>query len=190
MASLEKLKGEKVHTRSIRIESYSVDEDRVILEGTLEDTRFRPIYTIAKQRREAGKVHGMVVRLLLGGMPTVILDAEAEMPTVPMEGCRQAIDSVKELIGLPVVYGFSKAVKDRLDGPAGCSHLTSLILTMGSAAVQGTAANRGKSPLPPEAREAMLEYVKDSCCVWRGDGDHYRKTREEITNLKEQGRSK
>lgn len=184
MASLARLKGEKVHSRSIRIETFSVDEERVIVEGTLEDTRFRPIYTIAKQRREAGRVHGMVVRLLLGGMPTEILDAEAEMPTVPLEGCTRAADSVKALIGLPIVYGFSKAVKDKLGGPAGCNHLTSLILTMGSAAVQGMAAHRGKTPPPPEAREAMLEYVKDSCCVWRSDGEHYRQNREEILSLK------
>lgn len=184
MTSLEKLKGEKVHTRSIRIETYSVDEERVIVEGTLEDTRLQPIYTIAQQRRRAGKVHGMVVRLLLGGMPTEILDAEAEMPTVPMAGCRQAIDSVKGLVGLSIVYGFTKAVKDRLTSTEGCNHLTSLMLTMGSVAVQGMAANRGKTPPPPEAREMMLEYVKDTCCVWRGDGEHYKKTLEEIRNQK------
>ena len=89
MTPLEKLKGEQVHTRSIRIETFSVDEDRIIVEGTLEDTRMQPIYTIAKQRRKAGKVHGMVVRLLLGGIPTKILDAEAEMPTVPLEGAER-----------------------------------------------------------------------------------------------------
>jgi hypothetical protein len=184
MTSLERLKGEKVHTRSIRIETYSVDEERVLVEGVLEDTRFQPIFTITKQRRNAGKVHGMVVRLLLGGMPTEILEAEADMPTVPMEVCRQAIESVKNLAGMPIVYGFSKAVKERLSGPVGCNHLTSLILTMGSAAVQGMAAHRGKTAPPPEAREAMLEYVKDSCCVWRADGDHYKNTREEIASQK------
>lgn len=184
MTSLEKLKGEKVHTRSIRIESFSVDEDRVLLEGTLEDTRLQPIYTIAQQRRKAGKVHGMVVRLLLGDMPTKILDAEAEMPTVPLESCSQAIDSVKGLIGMPIVYGFTKAAKDRLINTEGCSHLTSLMLTMGSVAVQGMAANRGKTPPPPEAREMMLEYVKNSCCVWREDSEHYKKTLEEIRTKK------
>ncbi len=185
MTSLEKHKGEKVHTRSIRVETYSAGEDRVIVEGSLEDTRYQPIYTITQQRREAGRVHGMVVRLLLGGTPTKILDAEAEMPTVPMEECRTAIASVKALIGLPVVYGFSKAVKDRLGGTAGCNHLTGLVLTMGSAAVQGTAAHRGKTRPPPEARQVMLEYVKDSCRVWRCEGEHYRKTLAEITKLKE-----
>ena len=187
MASLEKLKGEKVHTRSIRVETYSAGGDRVIVEGRLEDTRYQSIYTITSQRREAGKVHCMVARLLLGGTPTKILDAEAQMPTVPMEECRAASASVKALIGMPVVYGFSKAVKDRLGGITGCNHLTSLVLTMGSAAVQGTAAHRGETRPPPETREAMLEYVKDSCRVWRGDGEHYRKTLAEITKLKAQG---
>mgnify|MGYP001824976370 FL=1 len=185
MTSLEKLKGEQVHTRSIRIETYSVDEDRVIVEATLEDTRPQPIYTIAKERRDAGKVHGMVVRLLLGGMPTEILDAEAEMPTVPVEGCRQAINSVKGLIGMPIVYGFTKAVKDRLVSTEGCNHLTSLMLVMGSVAVQGMAAHQGIKPPPPEAREMMLQYVKNTCCVWREDSEHYKKTLDEIRNLKE-----
>ena len=185
MTSLEKLKGEQVHARSIRIETFSVDEDRVIVEGTLEDTRMQAIYTISNRRRDAGKVHGMVVRLLLGGMPTKILDAEAEMPTVPEEACRQAIDSVKGLIGLPIVYGFTKAVKDRLIPTEGCNHLTGLMLTMGSVAVQGMAANRGKTAPPPESREMMLEYVKDTCCVWREGSEHYTKTLDEIRNLKE-----
>jgi hypothetical protein len=185
MTSLEELKGEKVHTRSMRIDTYSVDQDRVIVEGVLEDTRFKPTYTIAKKRREGGIVHDMTVRLLLGGMPTRILDAEAEMPTVPMDGCSQAVESVKGLIGMPIIYGFSKAVKEKLDGPVGCNHLTSLILTMGSASVQGMAAHRGQTPPPAEAREAMLEYVKDSCCVWRGDGELYKNTLKEIKDLKE-----
>jgi len=185
MTPLEKLKGEKVHTRSIRIETFSVDKDRVIVEGTLEDTRPQPIYTIAKQRRDAGKVHHMVVRLLLGGMPTEILDAEAEMPTVPVEGCTQAVDSVKGLIGMPIVYGFTKAVKDRLTSTEGCNHLTSLMLIMGSVAVQGMAAHQGKTPPPSEAREKMLEYVKNTCCVWSEDSEHYKKTLDEIRNLKE-----
>jgi hypothetical protein len=30
----------------------------------------------------------------------------------------------------------------------------------------------------------MLEYVKDTCCVWREEGEHYKKTLEEIRNLK------
>ncbi len=39
MGNLEKKKGERVHTRSIRIDTFAVDEGHVIVEGVLEDAR-------------------------------------------------------------------------------------------------------------------------------------------------------
>ena len=104
----------------------------------------------------------------------------AEMTKVPMTGCNQAVQSVKKLVGMSIVYGFSKEVKDRLDGTEGCNHLTSLILTMGSAAVQGMAAHRGRKPAPAEARAAMLEYIKNTCCAWKEDDELYRQVSDEI----------
>lgn len=185
MGSLKALKKELVHTRAIRMQTFAVDEERVLVEGILEDNRPFGVHTISNQRREPGQVHGMTVRLLMGGMPSRIQDAEAEMTTVPLDGCGQAVDSVKKLVGMPIVYGFSKEVKERLSGIEGCNHLTSLILTMGSAAVQGMAAHRGRNPVPPEARAAMLEYLKDTCCVWKEDGDLFREVSDQIKN--EQG---
>jgi len=173
MGLMEKLKGVKVHTRSIRMHTYAADEDRVVIEGILTDTRPLPFYNIANERREPGTVHEMVVRLLIGGIPSKILDAEAEMKTIPMETCASAVDSVKKLVGMEIVPGFSKAAKDRLSTLEGCNHLTSLILTLGSAIVQGMGAHRQRKPTPLEDREMMLEYVKDTCCAWREDGKAY-----------------
>jgi len=174
MESLEKLKGELVHSRLIEIRSYAVDKERLLVEGVLKDERPCSMYTFSGQEREPGPVHGMSVQLLVGGMPSRILDAEAEMFKVPIEECREAAKSVKKLIGLPVVYGFSKEVKERLSGTAGCTHLTSLVLTLGGAAVQGMAAHRGREPVTPELREAMLGYMKNSCWVWREEGRAFR----------------
>ena len=180
MGNLEKKKGERVHTRSIRIETFAVDDAHVIVEGVLEDTRHLSYYSITNRHRQPGPIHGMAVRLLIGGMPFRILDAEADMPEVPLEECGLAADSVKKLIGLPIAYGFSKEVKDRLDGIEGCNHLTSLILTMGSAAVQGMAAHRGGRPQDPENTSFMLEYLKNTCCGWREDGPAFQRVQEEI----------
>jgi len=182
MGNLEGRKRERVHTRSLRIETFAVDDDHVIVEGVLEDTRHLPSYSLARKERPPAQIHGMVVRLMIGGMPARIVDAEAEMPEVPVEGCREAASSVKKLVGMSIVYGFSKEVKDRLDGVEGCSHLTSLILTMGSAAVQGMAAHRGRKPPAPEMGAGMLAYLKDTCCTWREDGPTYRRVREEVRN--------
>jgi len=180
MADLKELKGEVVQKRTIKVQTFAVDEKRVIVEGVLEDTRPIETYTITNEVREPGRLHGITARLLIGEMPARILDAEAEMNKVPMPGCTEAIGSVKKLKGMPIVYGFSKEVKDRLDGTEGCNHLTSLILAMGSAAVQGMAAHRGRRPAPPEARTALIEYIKNTCCVWAEEGDLYKKVSREI----------
>jgi len=184
---LSGLKGDLVHTRSLKIRTFAVDDERILVEGVLEDERPFGSYSLTNQRRDPGLVHAMVVRLLVGGVPAAILDAEAEMRKVPMAACAEALPSVKKLIGLYVVYGFSKEVKDRLSGVEGCNHLTSLVLTMGSAAVQGMAAHRGRKPVDSDMREAMLNYMKDSCCVWRGDGEILRGVREEMRRLREKG---
>jgi hypothetical protein len=174
MGSLEKLKGELVHSRTIDIRSYAVDEERLLVEGVLRDERPCGIYTLTGQKREAGPVHGMLVRLLVGGMPARILEAEAEMFKAPNDECREALHSIKKLQGLPIVYGFTREVKDRLGGTAGCTHLATLVLTLGGAAVQGMAAYRARQPVPPEVGQAMLDYLKNSCLVWREDGKAFR----------------
>jgi len=185
MGSLAGRKAERVHTRSLRIETFAVDDDHVIVEGVLEDTRHLPSYSLARKERPPARIHGMAVRLMIGGMPARIVDAEADMPEVPLEGCRGAAGAVRKLVGMPIVYGFSKEVKERLDGVEGCSHLTSLILTMGSAAVQGMAAHRGRKPPSAEMAAGMLEYLKDTCCIWREDGPTYRRVLEEVRAARE-----
>jgi len=180
MGKLEGRKGERVHTRTLRIDTFAVDDEHVIVEGSLEDTRHLPSYSLAQKARPPARIHGMTVRLLIGGFPARIVEAEAEMPEVPLEECRRAAESLNKLVGLYIVYGFTKEVKDRLDGVEGCSHLTSLVLTMGSAAIQGTAAHHARKPPAPELAAGMLEYMKNTCCVWREDGPTYRRVREEV----------
>ena len=189
MGKLENRKGERVHSRDVRIDTFAVDDDHVIVEGVLEDTRHLPSYSLARKERPPAQIHGMVVRLMIGGMPARIVDAEADMPEVPVEGCRAAAASVKKLVGMSIVYGFSKEVKDRLDGVEGCSHLTSLILTMGSAAVQGMAAHRGRKPPAPETGAGMLAYLKNTCCTWREDGPAFLRVQDEIRSALEKAGS-
>ena len=180
MSSLKEIKGEHVHTRSIHINTFAAGEDCVLVEGVLEDTRHTLMHSISGQLRQPSQVHGMVARFLVGELPAKILDAEAEMPNVPLDGCDEAGDSIKKLIGMPIVSGFSKAVKGQLGGTQGCNHLTSLALTMGAAAVQSMAAHRGQKPIPPQARAMMLQYVKNSCRVWDENGEVFRNATEKI----------
>ncbi len=60
--------------------------------------------------REPGVVHWMCVRLLVGGWPLSILDAEAEMPGIPHELCATTMERLKRLVGLSIASGYSRKV--------------------------------------------------------------------------------
>lgn len=180
MGSLESMKGDKIHSRNIRVETFKAGEDRIIVEGTLNDERMVGSRTLAGKAVKPGKFHGMVVRFLVGETPPRILDVEAQMFKTPSDSCCQAESTMDSLIGLPIVYGYSKEIKDRLGGTKSCTHLMSLVLVMGSAAIQGFATNRGHRNVEPGARDILFQYVKNSCLMWGEDGEFYKRTMKEI----------
>jgi len=186
MSKLEELRKERIHARTIRIESFLVDDERVVVEGSLDDERMMEIYTRTNQVLGPGPVHGMKVRMLVGEIPPKILDIEAEMPEVPMEECPEAKANIKKLVGLTLTYGYSREVKKLLGGVKGCVHLTSLILAMGPAALHGWNNNNRRRPAPAEFGSFMLEYIKNSCWVWREDGEKYQG---EVEEMKKRGES-
>jgi hypothetical protein len=184
MNSLKELIQEfPVHERKLDIRTYPLEKDQVIVEGSLRDERMVPGYNRDGSPRSPGVVHWMVIRLLLGGKPITILDAEAEMPTIPHPLCPTVADSVKKIIGLPIVTGFSDQVRKKLYGVEGCSHLMHLILAMGPAGLHGYWADQGRKPLSvPRSLEETpnLEYLVNSCQLWREDGPLIRQIRERI----------
>jgi hypothetical protein len=162
-----------IHERQLTVRTYATEDDRLIVEARLTDERLVPGYHWNGQPRPPGTVHDMIVRLIIGGWPITILEAEAEMPHVPHELCGTTQESVKRLVGLSISSGFSEAVRERLGGVEGCAHLTHLILTMGPAALHGywTQHSRKRHPLPRSMDElAGLELLVNSCSLWREDG--------------------
>jgi Protein of unknown function (DUF2889) len=176
-----------VHERKIEIRTYSLENDRVLVEGWLRDERMVAGSTRDGRPRPPGLVHWMCVRLLVGGRPITILDAEAEMPAVPNPLCPTVADSVKKIIGLSIVAGFSDRVRKKLYGVEGCSHLMHLILAMGPAGLHGYWASQSRKPLPaPRSFEETphLEYLINSCQLWSEDGPLVRGLREGLNEKK------
>jgi hypothetical protein len=174
MTRLKDLIAEKpVHERRLEIRTYPAEEGRLIVEGWLRDERLRDGFHWNGGPRPAGVVHWICVRLLVGGWPLSILDAEAEMQKVPHELCPETLDSVRKLVGLSIVSGYSEAVRDRLGGVQGCAHMTHLITAMGPAALHGYWAQRTrKRPPIPDSLDDLpgLRYLVDSCQLWGKDG--------------------
>jgi hypothetical protein len=185
MSSLrEKMSVNPIHSRSLELKSYPLGEDKIIVEGWLKDERFKRGYGLDGQERKEGLVHHIGVRLLVGGMPLRILDAEAEMPHVPRELCHSTKDSIRKVIGLALKGGFGEVVHKMIGGVEGCAHLAHLVMVMGQEAVHGSWTNKlACQPLAPRPFEEIegASYVINSCSLWREDGPLHREMKRSVS---------
>lgn len=178
-------KQNRIHQRVLDMSTYALDDYTVVVEGTLRDERFRPIYELSGQRREEGVIHHMIIRLLIGGIPLRILDAEAEMPSLPMPLCVTTRESVKKSIGLEIKSGFGEKVHKLVGGVEGCAHLTHLLTVMVQEALHGYWTHKMRKPEPPPASLKEVEglsYLINSCSLWREDGPIMQEIKEFIEN--------
>ena len=179
------IKKAPVHERRLEMRTYPLGNDRLIVEGWLRDERFIKGYYWDGRARPEGVVHRMCIRLLVSGWPLSILDAEAEMPGVPLDLCPATGDSVKRIVGLSIVSGFSEKVRKLLGGVQGCAHLTYLIGAMGPAAVHGYWTQRSRKPVPlPRSLEEFpgIGTVINSCMLWKEDGPLTQEIRARLEN--------
>jgi hypothetical protein len=176
-------KKNRVHQRVLDMSTYALDDERVVVEGTLRDERFRPIYELSGQRSEKGVIHHMIIRLLIGGTPLGILDAEAEMPHIPAPLCLTTRESVRKVVGLKIKSGFGARVHKLIGGVQGCAHLTHLLVVMVQEALHGYWTHKMRKPEPPPASLEDVEglsYLLNSCSLWREDGPIMQEIREFI----------
>jgi hypothetical protein len=179
----ELIQDKPVHERHVKIRSYRLADERLVVEGVLRDDQLIPGYRWDGQSRPPGAVHRICVRILVGGWPPEILDAEAEMPKIPHELCPTTLGSVQKIIGMKITAGFSSEVRKRLGGIRGCAHMTYLITAMGPAALHGYWTMKSRNPQPiPESMEEFtgLPALINSCALWAKDGPMIRHIRETI----------
>jgi len=159
---MEMTKGKPVHTRKVEINAFDVGDHQVLVEGELLDTR--PV----------GSIHHLFARIRVQGPDLTITHVDAEMKRIPREGCPEALPAVQKLSGLRIISGYTQRVKDLIGDVKGCSHLTSLFLTMGPVAVQGYFAAYGRKGAPRTPDNPAFARVLNSCHVWREDGPYVR----------------
>lgn len=154
---------------------FEVDEGgpgRLVIRGTLRDTRLGDPIHLITLRAEVGLEDGRIHAL------------EGEMPHVPHEDCREALQTLRELVGERIVPGFTQRVRDVVGSSLGCSHLAVLVTNMGNVSVQGRGAlTVSRLGSGEEARRMMLGLglsmgLPGSCYAWREDGPIMRLWRE------------
>jgi hypothetical protein len=173
---------ERIHTRSLTVNSYEMGDGTIRIEGVLTDERFFPsLYYSHNQFIDPGIVHKMTVHLDIALPDLEIRKARAVMDEVPIDSCREIEAFAQKLVGLKIRPGFTRKVRGLLGGVEGCLHLTNLILTMGSAALQGFWAyysRRREGAKGVRAPEFDPDLLKDSCWMWREEGPLFTRIRE------------
>lgn len=164
-------KEQKIHTRTIDIATYKGSEDSIIVEGILKDDRLFESFLATGEKQSPGTFHHMIIRIEVKGPKLVIEDIEVEMPKVPNEFCRETLECLAPVKGMPIVSGFTSKVKAIAGGPRGCNHLLALLIAMAPAAVQGAFSLLSLKPIDPSSgNEIRSKRLKNTCWAWRENG--------------------
>lgn len=178
----------KLHRRLIDMHGYQREDGLFDIEAWLEDTKSYGFDNHDRGRIEPGEaLHGMWLRLTVGE-DMVIRACEAAMDFTPYTMCPGAAPNFAALAGVSIGPGFNRAVKERVGGTAGCTHLRELLAQMATVAFQtigpvrwrraaeARAAALARGDSPPAARRAV---PLNSCFAYAEEGEVVHRLRQE-----------
>lgn len=163
-----------VHTRTIKCDGYEREDGLWDIEARMEDIKYYSFKNKFRGKVAAGEaLHEMYFRLTLDEDLTV-QDVEAHIDHFPFAGCPDIAVDYKKLIGVRIGIGWRRAIKERLGGKLGCTHLTELLPVMATVSIQTMIpiimkrrrqAAGAEDAKAGETRPPML----DSCHSWASD---------------------
>ena len=168
MSLFGKPNGKKYHTRTIEVNTYDYDEQRLVVEGCLTDHRLQEFYLATGEKRSPGILHQMIIHLLVNKTTLEIEDLHVEMPAVPRKECLETTNSMETVKGLRITSGFTLRVKALVGGGKGCNHIVALLTAMGSSTIQGYAAYKLQES--PRFIPDMINMLVNTCWTWRSGG--------------------
>jgi len=171
---------ERIHSRTITVNSYEIDDSSLLVEGSLVDERFFPSFYYSRSEfLDPGIVHDIRVEMKVTLPALEISEARARMHRIPIGECLGVESSAAKVVGLRIRPGFFRALRERLGGTAGCLHMTTLVYHMGAAAVQGMWAvlSRKREGGGSRALDYDPDILKNSCWLWREDGPFFEKVK-------------
>ena len=155
------------HTRRLEIGCYRRQDGLWDIEGQLVDVRPEPYHELDRPRAAGEPMPDLWLRPTVDA-DGVVQQAEAAMPAGAYRHCHLVAPNFARLEGLSITKGWNKAVRARVGGIAGCTHLVSLLAQMASAAHQAVWDEKIRGlagTLQDPGREAI-----DTCYAYRSDG--------------------
>lgn len=161
-----------LHTRTIRMDAFYREDGLWDIEGEVTDVKNYAYASPTRGNVEPGdRVHDMFVRMTLDDSFTVV-EIEVKMDVFPFSICNQVEPNFQELVGLKVGSGWMKAVRERVGGKHGCTHVVELFGPMATVAFQSIPsytrirdADKPKDPSKPKRKPFAI----GGCYSWAYD---------------------
>lgn len=156
------------HRRQIDVQVFARDDGLWEVDALLTDVKTRDAVLAGSVRPAGVPIHEMLLRLVVNrGLDIVAAGAESLQVPYPGE-CDAHGDAYARLAGLNLLRGFRQALRERVGGVLGCTHLTELAQVLPTAVVQAFAGEvidtRG------DGDSAERPFQIDRCHALRSDG--------------------
>ena len=159
-----------IHTRSIVCRSFRRSDALIDIDARFIDTRpFTYVNDFRGTCQAGSALHNLQMRVTLDERRHIVAVVSA-MPATPYGSCIGVNPNFQRLVGLSMGRGFRKAVRERLGGVEGCTHMLALLDAMAAASAQAFASNRYAPRQPGEAPPATvwkLEALVDTCWSYK-----------------------
>lgn len=173
---------EPIHTRRVTCQGFRRADGLWDIEGHLTDVKSYGFQTEERGHLEPGTpIHQMWMRLTVDDKLTVQA-VEAVTEHSPYNACGSITPQFQQLVGLRIGPGWTRAVKDRLGGPKGCTHLVELLGPLATTAFQTVypilareAAERAKAAGKPPHEDGKRPVLLNMCHIFDSNGEVVRK---------------
>jgi len=157
------------HRRSIDVQIYSRGDGLWEVDAHITDVRSGDTKMSFGVLPAGQPIHDMLLRLVVDERLNIV-EAGAQTTAMPYRGeCDSYGDLYSRLVGLNLMKGFRQAVKERLGGVQGCTHITEMSQVLPTAVVQAFAGvvidTRG------EHEGSQQPFQIDRCHALRSDGN-------------------
>jgi hypothetical protein len=157
------------HRRTIVIEVGDAPEGLVEVTGRLRDER-----PWATDPLDLPLVHDLGLAVTVSLADFVVRSVRVDFDTYPHAECVDIAAAHQALVGVTLGRGWNAALRERLGGPAGCTHLRELARSMAPTLLQAAFSTRLRQGGldDPEYRESRvwLPLISDTCHVWAQGG--------------------
>lgn len=160
-----------LHTRAIEYRGYEREDGLWDIEAHMTDVKTYEFSNNWRGTVAVGEpLHEMLLRLTIDDN-FEIRDVEAATENSPFQICPDITPNYKKLIGITMGPGWRKAIRTKVGGTEGCTHLTELLFPMATVAMQTiwpVKAQRRKKPVE-EQKSTRRPPVLDTCHAWSTD---------------------